>query len=59
MKTKLVIYLNDARLRQCEAETNPIEVTPTWFGLDDAELYGRDWARIWQDDIVMLVEEDA
>lgn len=56
---KLVIYLTtEARVRQCESG-NPVEITPTWFGTDPAEDYGAIWARVWKDDIVMLVEEDA
>lgn len=56
---KLVIYLTtEARVRQCESG-NPVEITPTWFGTDPVEDYGAIWARVWKDDIVMLVEEDA
>lgn len=55
---KLVVYLTtDARVRQCDAG-NPIEV-PDFGGLRlGLKEYGRDWVKIWKDDIVMLVEED-
>lgn len=55
---KLVILLTtDARVRQCEQANNPIEITPADLGSKSAEGYGYVWARLWKDDIVMLVEE--
>lgn len=54
---KLVIFLTtNARIRQCEAKTNPIEITPTWLGEHPAEEYGQTWAKVFKHDIVMLVD---
>lgn len=57
---KLVIYLTTyARVRQCEAKTNVIEVTPGWLGTEPAERYAQAWARLWPDDIVMVMRTEC
>jgi hypothetical protein len=58
---KLVIFVTtEARQRQIERES-PFEMTledfKSWT-LEDLENYGRSWARMCKDDIVMWVEDE-
>ena len=54
---RLYVYLTSlARMRQCETETNPIEITQDWLGRTPVEEYGVIWATRCPEDIVMLNE---
>lgn len=53
---KLVIYMTPKRLRQIEEKKNPIEFDDLEGLRGGLPEYGATWAKIWPNDIVMLVE---